>query len=61
MYDNIVYGDLEELNDEEIENFDIDSIDVTGSFAYALEIDYTIPDDVKIHTDELPLSVYNKT
>ena len=61
MYDNIVYGDLEELNDEEIKNFNIESIDVKGAFAYALEIDYTIPDDVKLKTDELPLSVYNKT
>ena len=50
-------GGFYELKQEEIANFDINSIDLYGNYAYALLIDYEIPDDVKIKTDDLPLGI----
>ena len=49
-----------EFNDEEIKSFDISSYDENGEYSYALIVDYSIPDDVKRLTDDLPLALHKK-
>lgn len=51
-------GNMYELTQEEVKNFDYINVDVDGDYAYALLIDYYIPDDVKRYTDEFPLSIH---
>ena len=45
------------MKEDEITNFDMNSIDLDGNYAYALLIDYEIPDDIKLKTDNLPLGM----
>ena len=50
-------GDFKEFSEDEIENFDRHAIDLDGDRCYSLVIDFEIPNDKKIDTDELPLSI----
>ena len=61
MVNKLPYGELEELSETEIEGFDIMSTKADGDYAYALLVDYTIPDETKLKTDELPLSIHKMT
>ena len=60
LSDKLPYGDLYELSIEEINEFEINSIDIDGDYAYVLSIDFSIPDNVKSLTDDLPLSMSNE-
>lgn len=57
MHDKLPTGELRELTQDEIDKFDISSVDVDGEHTYSLLIDFEIPDDVKRATDELPLGL----
>ena len=48
-----------ELNRDEIKKFDIMNVDPDGDYAYALSIDYYIPEDTARYTDCLPLSMHH--
>ena len=61
MVNKLPYGELEELTESEIDGFDIMSIEADGDYAYALLVDYSIPDATKLETDELPLSIHKMT
>jgi hypothetical protein len=62
LSDNLPYGNIYELNNDEILSFDYQNIDIKNDmYCYALEIDFNIPDDVKLLTDELPLGLRKKT
>ena len=40
-----------ELTESEIQSFDMMSVDINGKYAYALEVDYTIPDNTQLCVD----------
>ena len=63
MSEKLPYGNFKELNDVEIEKFkkEYKEIDLDGPYCYAVSIDYDIPDNVKMDTDDLPLSIHKKT
>ena len=51
--------DFAELTENEVSSFSIENIDCAGDYTYALLIDYYIPDDVKMKTDDFPLSLHH--
>ena len=57
MHDKLPTGELRELSQDEIDQFDIPNVDVEGEHTYSLLIDFEIPDNVKRATDELPLGL----
>ena len=50
-------GDFYELSQEDVAIFDIDAKDLNGDHCYALVIDFEIPYEVKLKTDDLPMSI----
>ena len=40
-----------ELTESEIQSFDMMSVDINGEYAYALGVDYTIPDNTQLSVD----------
>ena len=61
MVTKLPIGEFYEFNDEEIKSFNINSYDENGDYTYALIVDYSIPDDIKRLTDDLPLALHKKT
>jgi len=58
---NLPVGEIYELNLSEVENFNYTTTPCDGEYAYALLIDFSIPDRVKVLTDDLPLGINQKT
>ena len=54
-------GKIYELTPSEIESFTIDQALTNTNYSFCMLIDYEIPDDVKIKTDEFPLGLHHFT
>ena len=50
-------GGFKEFSPNEVKNFDYKNVDLDGSHCYAMVVDFTIPDPVKLKTDDLPLNL----
>ena len=59
LHGKLPTGDFYELTSSEIEMFDYENVDLDGDYCYALSIDFEIPDDVKVQTDDFPMSIKN--
>ena len=60
IVEELPYSGFYELNETEIENLNIEKVDIHGEYAYVLLIDFSIPDEVKRRTDDLPLALTHK-
>ena len=62
LYATVLDGKLpvcgfSELCQEEVAIFDINAKDLNGDHCFALLKDFEIPDEVKLKTDDLPMSI----
>ena len=60
MSKKLPIGNYCEPNEREIANFDIENIDLDGDYCYALLIDYEIPKESRIKTDDLPMGIHQE-
>ena len=60
MSGKLPFGNFHEMNENEIENFNIEDVDLNGEYCYALLIDYEIPDECKIKSDDLPMGIHQE-
>ena len=61
LSEKLPYGGFYELSENEVLDLDIKNLDTQGDYAYALLIDFLIPDEVKRYTDDLPLAFCHKS
>ena len=54
-------GEIYELTSSEVESFSIDHAIASTNYSFCMLIDYEIPDDVKIKTDDFPLGMHHYT
>ena len=57
LTENSLSVGFSELNQEEVAIFYINAIDLNGDHCYALLIDFELPNEVKLKTDDLPIII----
>ena len=50
-------GGFREFSPDEVKNFDYKNVDLDGAHCYTMVVDFTIADEVKRKTDDLPLNL----